>query len=50
MTEKKVMIVTGEASGDMKLAMSCINDGVEHTPATNAKYLASQMKDRKSVV
>lgn len=34
----------GEASGDMKLAMSCINDGTEHSPAVNAKYMASQMK------
>ena len=36
-------ITMGEASGDMKLAMSCITDGVEHDAATNAKYMASQM-------
>ena len=37
-------ITMGEASGDMKLAMSCITEGTEHSASINAKYMASQMK------
>lgn len=36
-------ITMGKASGDMELAVSCIETGVEHTAASNAKYMASQM-------
>lgn len=39
-------ITMGEASKDMKLAVSCIKDGVEHSAATNAQYLASQMNSQ----
>lgn len=33
----------GKAAGDLDLAVSCITDGVEHTAASNGKYLAVQM-------
>jgi len=36
-------LTMGKASGDMDLAVSCISEGAEHTAATNAKYMASQM-------
>lgn len=41
-------IEMGKASGDTELALKCIADGTEHSPATNAKYMASQM--RKSAI
>lgn len=36
-------VVMGNASGDVELAMSNISEGVEHTAATNAAYMAAQM-------
>lgn len=36
----------GEASGDMKLATKNIIDGVEHTAATNASYMAAGMNKK----
>ena len=41
-------ITMGDASGDMKLAISCISEGVEHTAATNAKYMAAQMNKKST--
>jgi ClpP class serine protease len=34
-------VTMGEASGDMAMATKNITDGVEHTAATNAKYMAA---------
>lgn len=39
-------ITMGEASSDMKLAVKCIKDKVEHSAASNANYMASQMKNQ----
>jgi ClpP class serine protease len=36
-------ITMGKAAGDMELAVSCIETGVEHSASSNAKYMASQM-------
>ena len=41
-------ITMGEACGDMKLAVSCIKDGAELTPAINAKYYAVGMNKKAS--
>lgn len=39
-------VVMGKAAGDMELAMTSIETGVEHTAATNAKYMAAQMNKK----
>jgi len=36
-------LTMGDASGDMKLAISCITEGKECTAAINAKYMAASM-------
>ena len=36
-------LTMGDASGDMKLAITCISEGTEHTAAINAKYMAASM-------
>lgn len=36
-------ITMGEASGDMKLAVTCISEGTELNAAVNAKYMAASM-------
>ena len=41
-------ITMGEACGDMELAVSCIKDGAELTPAINAKYYAVGMNKKAS--
>lgn len=40
-------LTMGKASGDMKLAVSCISDGADFTPAVNAKYMAASL-DKKA--
>ena len=37
-------LTMAEASGDMDLAVQCINDGENLTPAVNAKHMAATMK------